>query len=255
MDQITDPATTGSVDPWTSALPTVAVAVIGVIGLAFAAWIAARSALRIRLIDLGRADIEDNRDFLARAVAAANELGIAMSRVIDAHERNINDALATATQAVKESGLPPGGTIQVQFRSEPDPEVMAREARALDAWRAAIAEGHYHADTELSRAFTAYDVQRSKAVEAINSITDRAHIGVARDELKRLREQQGRQLYRALQRSKLISRNYVAHLAKVWRVRRFARQWSSHLEAGIREVDAMIERATQDDAQRDGVTS
>lgn len=228
-------------DIWNSAQPTVLVALIGIVGLLLAAWLASRSALRVRLIDLAVADEREAAAYHVRTIAAVNELGIVTALVYAAYRDSIKAAVLAAREEAKTSGNE--AALHAPLAIALKPALESRNAAATTAWRTALAEGHYYANPELSQVLQAYDRQRAVVVDALNEINDPAGLEKVERELELWREHYGRQLYRHLQIAKIHGRFGIAHLAQVRRLRGWAKDWRTALLGESNKGGQLIDEA------------
>lgn len=231
----TDSAAAKTTDPMTYLVP-IAVAVVGLLGLAVAAWIAARSAIRVRIVDMLREQGEAERAFQVRTVSAVNELLIAMGQLHLTSKAIIDAATAAAhAQAVANRQAVVNVSVQVPH----DPDQLKRVTTATTEWRSVIAESHYHADQELAEAIQTWDTQRDAVVRALNSASVREFM-TAEAALKRLGEVETRQLYRVLQVRKVQSILRVAHALRVVRLHRYNVKWEAQLRGVITQGQELI---------------
>lgn len=213
------------------------VAVVGVVGLSIAAWIAARSALRQRLIDVARADFDKRSEFHVRAIAAINEIGITSALVIHYYHATFTAALA----AMRQGPRPPlGGESHLQIPI--DPALGARVETATAAWRTTLAESHLYTGGTLSDAIGEFDVQRAVAIEAINAMDGTPEsLTLAEAELSTLTDFNTRRLYLLLQVEKVRGSGTLAHIARRWFPRRYAVEWQQEIERQIEQAHTILE--------------
>lgn len=222
-------------DPMTYVVP-IAVAVVGLVGLAVAAWIASRSAIRVRIVDMLREEGEVVRAFQVRTVSAVNEVLIAMGQVHLSLKAKL-DQIAGDAQARAQNG----GAVRVNVTIElhHDPEQLQRVRTATAEWRAVLAESQYHSDQQLANALQAWDEQRERVVLALNR-EDMRDLETAGEALDRLGEVETRQLYRVLQVRKVQSTLSVAHALGVWGLHRYSVKWVEHLRNQIQKGNDLI---------------
>ena len=182
------PNSSDQVSPWLTVVLPVAIAAVGLLGVFGAAFIAARSAVVVRLIDSNRAIAEEHRAFQRLVVNAVNELALAQGQWMLA----IKAAIELAIASVK-----PGQT-KIDL-SVPDGGHTSRIESATVKWREAMAEAHLYADEETVHAMEAYDARRAVVVEALN----KHQIETAERENNLLLEYDARQIYRLLQITKV----------------------------------------------------
>ncbi len=228
---------------WSDAVMPLVVAVIGVIAVTVGAWLAARSALRVRLMDMVREDARDHRDYQVRAVAAVNALGTASAHLIRARLaflRQQRDAARTEALAMK---APATITMEGPFDLSPDED--KRVARATDEWRFILAEGHAFASEGTGLALQGFDAKRSELVSAVNEALTQIDVSdairgleVAQSICDDLRGLQARSLYRELQIEKVAGAARVFRLAHIRRLRSFAKQVARMHEADIERAQA-----------------
>lgn len=232
------------VSPWL--LPLI-VALVGVLGVGVGGWLAARSTLRVRLIDMLQDSAREHREFQARVVAAINELGTALAHVI-AKRRQVLQRLLVEARA-KAAASKDGGTVSID-PLELSPEEDTRVVRATERWRAVMAEGHTYASQEAGEAMQAADIRRSELVEAVNASFTHSDILDAIEALDEagkicddFREHYARQVYRHLQIEKVAGEARIFQLAKVRRLRKMANDLTALFEGQIADGRLLVSEA------------
>ncbi|KJL37846.1 hypothetical protein RR49_00909 [Microbacterium ginsengisoli] len=197
-------------DPMSAYVVPLVLALLGIAGIALGAWIAARSALRSRLIDLNVKEAEDERAFGVRAVSVVTSLGIATHHLIEDLKRR-SDELARPAN---------GQPVTVMLTL--DVERSAHVARLTDEWRAVMAEAQFYTSGDLAKAFYAFDNQRDIVIQRVNGASTAADLNAAIEECETLREHSAVQIYRLLQVAKVKGRARIYRLAHVRRLHHFA---------------------------------
>jgi hypothetical protein len=214
----------------------IAAAVVGLVGLAVAAWIASRSAIRVRIVDMLREEGEVARAFQVRAVSAVNEVLIALGQVHLSLKAKLDQIASDAQARAQNAGA---AHVNVTVELHHDPEQLQRVRTATAEWRAVLAESQYHADQQLADALQGWDQQRERVVRALNS-EDIRELETAGEALDRLGDVETRQLYRVLQVRKVQSTLSVAHVLGVWGLHRYSVQWEVHLRNQIQKGNELI---------------
>lgn len=242
-------ATTVRAMDWSDAVVPLVVAVVGVVAVAVGAGVAARSSLRVRLIEMEREEDRDHRDFQIRTVAAVNALGTATAHLIRARLTFLRALRDEARARMSESGDPTQIAMPGPFNLSPSED--ARVASATDQWRSILAEGHAFASAGTGNALEAFDQRRAELVTAVNEATLEPDISDSIRGLEAadllctdLRVHYGRQIYRHLQVAKLAASARVFHLAHVWRLGAFTRQVANMHHADIDAAQDLIARNT-----------
>jgi hypothetical protein len=236
---------------WSPVVIPLVVAIVGVIAVSVGAWVAARSTLRVRLIDMMREDSRDHRNFQIRTVGAVNELGTASSHLIRVRLSYLRAMCEQARTQALASGGPV--TISLQNSTEVSAVEEARVADATDAWRSVLAEGHAFASTGAGDALQALDQRRADLVNAVNAATSRVNIDdairgleAANEICNDLRGHFARQVYRHLQIEKVTGSARVFQLAHIRKLRTLTKQISRMQEAQIDEANKLIENADRE---------
>jgi len=227
------------------------VAFVGVVAVAVGAWVAARSALRVRLIDMVREDARDHRSFQIRAVAAVNALGTASAHVIRARLAFMRDKREEARVQMLATGAPVKIRLEGPFSLSPAED--ARVTAATDDWRGILAEGHAFASGGTGDALEAFDVRRAELVNAVNAATVQADISDAIRGLEAanvicddLRSYYARQVYRHLQIEKVAGSARVFQLAHIRKVRTFAKKVTAMQYADIDKAQELVSRTASE---------
>ena len=233
-------------DPVSVYVVPLVLALLGIAGIALGAWIAARSALRSRLIDLNVKEAEQERAFGIRSISVATELSMATHCVIEdmlARGMELARKHAEAARATNaESAL-------VELRL--DPELMGRVSALTDRWREVLAEAQFYTAGKLAAAFYAFDGQRDKVVRAVNEASGPAELKAALRECDAFRDFYVGQIARLLQVDRMRGRARIYHLAQVRRLRDFAKSLAVALQHQMDEGDKLVRAAEQRHAQRD----
>lgn len=231
----------------------IVIAILGLSGVAVGGWLAARSLLRLRLIDKVREDSRDHRDFQVRAVEAMNELGTASAQVIIKRISVLSQAREAARAEILASGNRKKITIEPLNLS---PDEDKRIVKATEAWRSVLAEGHAFASTGTGEALSAMDQRRSELVSAINEAVMQKDISdtirsleAAQDISEDLRSHYARQVYRHLQIEKVMGDTRVFQLAHMRRLRTFAKNLTEMHRDQITEGQKLIEDADNEREQ------
>jgi cell division protein ZapA (FtsZ GTPase activity inhibitor) len=218
-------------------------ALLGIGGIAVGAWIAARSALRSRLIDLNVKEAESERAFGVRAVAVVTDLGIATHHLIEDLKQR-SDALAK-----------PANGQPVSVMLELDSERTARVAELTDRWRGVMAEAQFHTAGDLAKAFYAFDAQREVVVTTVNAAHEAQDLVNALRECATWREYHARQIYRLLQVDKVKGRARVYRLAHVYRLHHFAKTLDRALAREMLSGDQLVQAAARRHEGQQGAAS
>lgn len=225
----------------------IAIAFLGLAGVAVGGWLAATSLLRLRLIDKVREDSRDHRDFQVRAVAAINELGTSSAHVITKRISTLTQARDAARAEIKASGNREPVTIN-SLNLSPDED--KRVTKATESWRSILAEGHAFASTGTGEALGAMDQRRSDLVSAINSAISQKDISdtirgleAAQIISEDLRTHYARQVYRHLQIEKVTGDTRVFQLAHMRRLRTFNKKLTEMHQDQIAEGQKLIKDA------------
>jgi hypothetical protein len=226
------------------------VAAVGVVAVAVGAGVAARSALRVRLIDSVREDARDHRDFQVRAVAAVNALGTASALVIRTRLAFLRAQRNKAHAHLIDTGVTTPITLEAAHFS---PTEDARVVVATEEWRRILAEGHAFASEATSSALEAFDQKRAELVDAVNVATDRSDISDAIRGLEAadalcedLRSHFGKQIYRHLQVEKVSGSARMFQLAHMRTLRAFAKQVTAMHHADIDAAQELISRSERE---------
>ncbi|KAA0960805.1 hypothetical protein FQ142_07945 [Microbacterium sp. ANT_H45B] len=238
---------------WSDAVVPLVVAAVGVIAVSAGAGVAARSSLRVRLIEMEREEDRDHRDFQIRTVAAVNALGTASAHLIRARLVLLRALRDEARAQMRESGTTTRINVPGPFDLSPDEDT--RVATATEQWRSILAEGHAFAAPGTGDALQAFDERRAELVTAINQATLEPDISDSIRSLEAaelictdLRVHYGRQIYRHLQVAKLAASARVFHLAHVWSLGTFTKRVANMHHADIDSARRLIERtATEHD--------
>lgn len=236
---------------WSDAVMPLVVAVVGVIAVAVGAGLAARSALRVRLIDSEREDARDHRDFQIRAVAAVNALGTASAHVIRARLAFVRARHDEAQAQLLATGVT--APITVDKQSGISPKEDARVAASTEEWRSILAEGHAFASAGTGDALQAFDQRRAELVSAVNAATVQSKFadvirGLEAADLicEDLRSHYAKQIYRNLQVEKVAGSARVFQLAHVRRLRTFTKRVTAMHYADIDQAQDLITRAASE---------
>ena len=236
---------------WSVVVIPLTVAGVGVVAVAAGAWVAARSALRVRLIDMMREEARDHRSFQIRAVAAVNELGTASAHLIRARLTFMREKRDEAhARSIAAGG---GAPIVLEGPFDISPSQDARVAAATDEWRSILAEGHAFASGGTGAALEAFDLKRAELVIAVNDGTAQADISDAVRGLEAaarvcddLRAHYARQIYRQLQVEKAAGAARVFQLAHIRLLRTFAKKLTARYYSDIGAAEAVIAEAAAD---------
>lgn len=202
---------------------------------------AARSALRVRLIDVTRENGEPQRRFHIRTIAAVNELALAMHHATEHAQSKVKSAQQEADRRAA-LGLPPPNQTEREELTRLDPAPGERVVRATEEWRSVLAEGHYFAGPTVSEAMEAWDRQREVVITAYNTL----RFDDAGTALAELLEYQGRQLYRQLQIAKMESSLALAQVLQEPRLGSYGRRWAGFLNGEMAKTEKSIEEADEE---------
>ncbi|WP_295850380.1 hypothetical protein [uncultured Microbacterium sp.] len=230
---------------WSDAVVPLIVAAVGAVAVGVGAWIASRSALRSRLIDLTREDERERRAFQVRVVSAVNVLGVATAHLLRVRLEGMR---AIVAQLRMQAASGATGTVTVSV--DPDtlsPKEDARVVAATDAWRTVLAEAHVFASDATHAAMSAFDDHRAVVTDAINTgtrqndlITAIAELEHAQEMCDDLRSYFAEQIYRELQAEMLTGTARVFFLGHVRRLRYFVKDADEKHRGGIAQVRARI---------------
>lgn len=218
-------------DPVTVYVVPLVLALLGIGGVAIGAWIAARSALRSRLIDLNVAEAEAERAFGIRAVGVVANLGIATHHLIEDLQQRGEKIASDAN----------GHPVSVMLSL--DATRSKQVERLTDEWRAVLAEAQFYTAGRLADALYAFDQQREIVVKDVNSARTEQDLAKALRDCDVWREHHARQVYRLFQIDKVQGRARVYRLAHVWRLRRFAKQLDDALVQAMRDGHDLVTSA------------
>ncbi|WJM15521.1 hypothetical protein [Microbacterium arborescens] len=224
----------GMSDPLTVYAVPLILALLGIVGVAIGAWIAARSALRSRLIDLNAAEAASERAFGIRAVAVVTSLGIATHHLIeDLQQRGQKIADAADGRPV---------TVMLEL----DPARSKQVELLTDEWRAVLAEAQFYTTGKLAKALYEFDQQRDIVVKGVNGATHAEGLASASDACAVWREYHARQVYRLFQIDKIQGRARIYRIAHVRRLRHLARSLDKALTESMKDGDRLV-RAADDE--------
>lgn len=216
-------------DPVTVYVVPLILALLGIIGVAIGAWIAARSALRSRLVDLNAAEAASERAFGIRAVAVVTNLGIATHHLIEDLQQRGRKIAATAD----------GRPVTVMLNLDP---ARSKQIELLtDEWRAVLAEAQFYTTGKLAKALYAFDQQRDIVVKSVNGVTRAEDLEAAADACAVWREYHARQVYRLFQIDKIQGRARIYRIAHVRRLRHLARSLDEALVESMKEADRLVQ--------------
>ncbi|MDQ1124886.1 hypothetical protein [Microbacterium trichothecenolyticum] len=230
---------------WNSAVVPLVVAAVGAVAVAIGGWMAARSSLRGRLIDMLRDDERERRAFQVRAVSAVNVLGVATGQLIRARLQGLQ-GIEAGLRAQAAAGA--SGTVTVNVDADTlSPKEDARVIAATEAWRTVMAEAHVFASDETYTAMRAFDDKRAEVVDAVNAGTQQSDLltaivdlEAAQEACDELRERYTHRLYRELQIEKLTGTASVFFLAHAVLLRKRIREADRAHQQGIALVRARI---------------
>ncbi|MGU3358665.1 hypothetical protein ACLBWJ_15530 [Microbacterium sp. M4A5_1d] len=216
-------------DPVTVYVVPLILALLGIIGVAIGAWIAARSALRSRLMDLNGAEAASERAFGIRAVAIVTNLGIATHHLIEDLQQRGQKIAAAAD----------GRPVTVMLGLDP---VRSKQIELLtDEWRSVLAEAQFYTTGKLAEALYAFDQQRDIVVKSLNGATRAEDLAAAADACAVWREYHARQVYRLFQIDKIQGRARIYRIAHVRRLRHLARSLDKALVNSMKEADRLVQ--------------
>jgi hypothetical protein len=219
-------------------------ALLGIVGIALGSWIAARSALRSRLIDFNVKEAEDERAFDIRAVSVITELSMASHYGID-------DMLTRGTELARQHAgtdrIANAKPATVELRL--DPVLMKRVHTLTNHCRETLAEAQFYTAGELAEAFYAFDARREVVVRAVNGSDGPADLRAAQRECDGFRDFYVGQIARLLQVDRMRGRARIYHLAQVRRLRRFAKSLAGALQEQMDEGGRIVRAAKLDKAQ------
>ncbi|MEJ1086727.1 hypothetical protein WDU99_00170 [Microbacterium sp. Mu-80] len=230
MPPTPSPSPTGTAEP--SVIDVVAylpliVAAIGLTGLLIAAAWSARSAIIVRLLDSQRDTSQRFAEFQHEAVAAMNELAVAMSRYI----AQPGDIAAIAEEVAQRR--PPGAqSVTISLGDTAQERVRV----ATDRWRLTLARAHEFSGQPLSDALSAVDSQREVVVNRMNA----KQWDDARDANERMLSHEIRQAYRRLQIVAMEYQIASAQLLRTRLLRRYLRRWEQHMQNERQRGEDMI---------------
>ncbi|WP_154096510.1 hypothetical protein [Microbacterium testaceum] len=217
---------------WDSAVVPLAVAAVGAIAVAIGAWMAARSALRSRMIDLFREDEKERSAFHLRTVRAVGQVTTAVWELIDARIKVLEVAIAGTP-------LPKGALTSTQD---------AAASEAVEVWLGILDEAHIFAGGPAHDAMHAFDDKRRDVITAVNAagaLPNKAATVAALKDAQRVTTEMGRveglavylnlQLERAAQDSKLF---YLGH---TFSLRCFAKKLDDKRRRDLETLQERIE--------------
>lgn len=231
---------------WDAAVVPLTVAAVGAVAVAIGGWMAARSSLRGRLIDMMRDNEQERRAFQVRVVRAVNDLTLASTHLnrerLSALRRLVEEARSQAET------LSDSGSVSFTFTTANlSPKADARAAAATDAWRSVFAEAQVFASGETYGALEAFDFQRGELVDAVNAAMRQPDLLAsivkmeAADELcNELSNSFAVNVYRQLQIEMLKGGARIFYLGHVMRLRRFAKETDGLHRQGIRIIEERI---------------
>lgn len=219
---------------WDSAVVPLAVAAVGAVAVAIGAWMAARSALRSRLIDVFREDEKERSAFHLRTVRAVGQLVMTGWTLIDGRI-NFLEELIAGTSSPTSSEL-----------------IASQDAAALaaaEAWRSVFDEAHVFAAGELFDAMQAFDDKRrdlAAAVNAASTLPDMAEVVAALKDAKRVSDELGQvaglSVYLHLQQERMAYDSRLYYVGHAVSLRRFAKFIDDERRRGLKTVQERIRK-------------